>query len=196
MCGHPEKDIPEVPERLHASEFASPSERVEKSGAVCAFHAAGEEPVLPADGHDAKHVLGAVVVELQPAIQEKASEGLSLVVEIAQCLSKTRLRKRRPREVVPHAIDVVQDHAGLLTPKRGSLFIGQLRRLPLDFIEALDQRQHLQRIGIALFGVEELTTHMRPAPDLRNPAGAVQRVVRRVGIGLKIAAEGECPDRC
>lgn len=60
-----DQDVLEVAEGLDSREPAG----LDQGRAMSAGHAAGEEPLLPADGHGAELAFGPVVVDLQASVR-------------------------------------------------------------------------------------------------------------------------------
>ena len=69
------EDILEIVERRDVDQLAALDERVQESGAAGALEAARKEPVLTTDRDEAELVLGAIVVDSDPAIVDEALEG-------------------------------------------------------------------------------------------------------------------------
>ena len=67
--------ILQVGEGRDVDEFAALDERIKEGGAASAFEAACEEPVAAAHRDDAQLILGAVVIDGQAAIVDKALQG-------------------------------------------------------------------------------------------------------------------------
>ncbi len=75
MGGDTEEHIFQVLERGHVDQFAALDEGIEQRGSVRALEAPREQPVLPAHGHDPELVLGAVVIDGQPAVVNETLQG-------------------------------------------------------------------------------------------------------------------------
>lgn len=88
------------------SELAGVDPRVEQRGPFAAFRAAGEEPVLPADGDIAHAPFGAVVVDRELAVVGEAHERLPLVVRIPDRVTHFARRKRLYGDLVEQSADL------------------------------------------------------------------------------------------
>src|ERR1700674_5353046 len=100
MRGHSEEYVLEVVERRDVDQLTALDEGVEERGPTGPLEATREQPILPTHRDDAELVLGAVIVDGQPAILDESLQRRPLITEIADGVAEGRLGKDGPREIL------------------------------------------------------------------------------------------------
>src|SRR6202158_512811 len=85
------ENVPQIPRGLDVVELAAGQERDESGVDLPAVVAAQKNPVTPTESLAAQLALAEIVVQRQPSVFEKASEGNAVVARIADGLGNRRL---------------------------------------------------------------------------------------------------------
>ena len=189
------EDIAQPGLGLEAVEFGGADQRVEDRGSVTAGIAAGEEPVLSAQGYGPDGVLGGVVGDLQPAVVDIGRQRIPARSRIADGTGEFALARQQLQLLVE---PVGQCRAFWPLP---SARLAAGRRFACDRALDIEQRsdllQRLARDGraVRLVHVEELAPHVRPAGDLGDVGGLALGALVELGeagiaVGVQMAREG------
>ncbi len=116
--GEAQQDVLQIRERCDVGEFAALDERVQQRGAASAFKAAGEEPILSTNGHDAELVLGPIVVDGDAAILDEALQRRPLIREISDRVAEWGFRQDSPGEGLPFSVDLREQGNRVLLAER------------------------------------------------------------------------------
>jgi hypothetical protein len=81
--GDAQQDIFEVLIRRNVDQLTALHERIQERRASRAFETSSKQPILPAEGDDAELVFGAIVIDREPPIVDKALQRRPLIGEIA-----------------------------------------------------------------------------------------------------------------
>ena len=113
-------DVGDVGLRLEVVHLCRLDDRVDHGGALAAGPRAGEQPILPTDRDGADRPFGDVVVDLETAVVEEASERLPALGAIADGLGRRRFGRelsegvvRRDQQSRPRLADASSNIGGL-----------------------------------------------------------------------------------
>jgi len=149
--------------------------------------AAGEEPVLPADGQRADCVFGRVIVDAKPAVSDIAHQCLFLAKRVGQRLAQRLGGQSAGKHFVHTLEEGIQQRGGFKLSGCQSLFFRGILDSPFDIVKQADVPEHFAALqGSGAFCLIELSPGMRPAADLDDARVIVENVVvPAVGIGLQ-----------
>src|SRR5262245_24687498 len=100
MGGYAQEDIFEVHVRREDNQVAALHERIEQRRAPRALETPCKEPVLAADRYDAELIFGAIVIDGEATIFDKALQGHPLIREIPQRVAERRFRQHDASKLV------------------------------------------------------------------------------------------------
>ena len=166
------EDVAEVvPGVAQASLFGAADEGVEDGEAAGAVVAAGEEPVLAADGHGAQRALGVVVVDALGAVVDKDGQRRPLPQRIGDGLAERGLGRCLSAEALKLVVQTL--HERLRLGLAATLSFGGVAaivlRAALDGVELLDDSQRSGGPQVArLIGSVEFPARVRQAASARR----------------------------
>ena len=134
-------------------------------------------------------VLGAVVIDSEPAVVDKALERSPLIREIPDGIAQGRFRQHGLGERLALGIDA-REHSDRLFLAKCPLRVGlEVGGGLLDLIELLNEGDHPGGRAVGHERLHEASPGVRPAANFHDAATLIQGVVARVGIRL------ECPPK-
>ena len=126
-----------------------------------------------------------------------AGQGRPVAPHVRDGLPERALRQHDLRlELVETPADLLEERPRLREPQQLALRLGECPPLRLDGVEALDGEQHEGGPRVGVPRPDEVAPRVRPAADLDDLPGRVERVVARVGVRLEEPAiPPEHPER-
>jgi hypothetical protein len=122
-------------------------DQAEKKGrGPCAAFAACKKPVLPAQAERPDGIFRCVVVGLEPAVAEIATQGLSLVESVINGLAQGLRGDRGALEFLKPGKDGVNDRCGVELPALGALNRIKINTFFLNQIKLRDAGYYLRRL--------------------------------------------------
>ena len=191
MVGDAGENVAEVGFGVEAVELGGLDEGVGRGGASSAFIRSGEEIVFAAQGNAAQGALGGIVVDLQPAVVEVASQGRPACEGIAHGAGEFGLGRELGSGDVEPGPQLVDRRASSLPACLPSLVRRPAANLGFDAVQCADAVERLlgDRRCRGLMHVEELAPDVRPAGDLDHVA-VEQGIEAGIAVGMQEALEG------
>jgi len=184
---------------IEAVEFRGLDQGQDAGGTFATFVRSREEPVLAAerDGPDAP--LGSVVVDLDGAVVDEASEGLPPGDGISDCLRRAGFARQLLQHPVQPGSPGLKARPGLLLPNVTASVRRSTADSGLDVVEGADVPESLlgNGCGPGYREIEGLAPHMRHAGGFqdRRELPGLTRFIQFPEAGITVGME-HAPEAC